>query len=202
MGRDIILASGSPRRREILGRIVSAFRVERSDADEIDTLAESEGSPEKFVSINAEMKGVDVSNRFSDAVVLAADTTVFLDDQVLNKPKSMEAAHAMIRLLSGREHQVLTGVFISNGRGDEPEIFVETSTVHFNPLKDTDIERYFTLVDPLDKAGAYGIQAGTDIILKQIEGSFSNVMGLPEARVRRYFAEILGIAILPRNNDD
>ena len=114
----------------------------------------------------------------------------------------MEAAHAMIRLLSGREHQVLTGVFISNGRGDEPEIFVETSTVHFNPLKDTDIERYFTLVDPLDKAGAYGIQAGTDIILKQIEGSFSNVMGLPEARVRRYFAEILGIAILPRNNDD
>jgi septum formation protein len=174
--RRLILASASPRRKQLLAEFGLTFDVvvagvtEREDPD---------SEPRAMVSYNAALKADWVAERHPDAYVLGADTTVFLDKTVLNKPADHMEARAMLKRLSGRTHTVFTGVAVrclaENLRIDEGV----TSEVTFKSIDDTVIDAYFQLVNPLDKAGAYGIQAGRELIVAGWRGSFSNIMGLP-----------------------
>lgn len=175
---ELILASASPRRSLLLREAGLVHRVVPAQVEEAEHL---EGrSPETFVRVNTRLKGLWVAAREPAGLVLAADTTVSLDDHVLNKPADLGEARAMLRKLSGRTHEVWTA-FSFYGDGGKTVLAEESvvSTVTFRRFDDAAIDRYFALVNPLDKAGAYGIQEGTDIILAGYEGSFTNIMGLP-----------------------
>jgi septum formation protein len=135
--------------------------------------------PRVMVAHNAALKADWVSDRHPDAVVLGADTTVFLDGTAINKPRDLVEARAMLRRLSGREHTVFTGVAVRRrARGLRIDRGV-ASTVRFKSLSDSVIEAYIAEVPTLDKAGGYSIQERTDLIIDGYAGSFSNIMGLP-----------------------
>lgn len=171
-----ILASASPRRRELLGQLGLTFEVIVADVTEHEA---PDSDPRTMVAHNAALKADWVAERHPTAVVLGADTTVFIDNTVLNKPRDLTEARAMLRRLSGRTHIVYTGVALrrldASWRVDEGV----TSEVTFKPFDDTVIDAYFRVVNPLDKAGAYGIQEGREMIVAGWRGSFSNIMGLP-----------------------
>jgi septum formation protein len=171
-----ILASASPRRRELLAQLGLEFDVVVADVVEHEA---PDADPRAMVAHNAALKADWVAARHPDALVLGADTTVFIDHTVLNKPRDLAEARAMLRRLSGRTHVVYTGVAL---RGTREKLRVDdgvTSEVTFKPFDDTVIDAYFQIVNPLDKAGAYGIQEGRDLIIAGWRGSFSNIMGLP-----------------------
>jgi septum formation protein len=174
--KRFILASASPRRRELLAQLGGKFEVIVADVTEHEA---EDADPRHMVSHNAALKADWVAERNPDALVLGADTTVFLNSLVLNKPRDLTEARAMLRRLSGRTHTVFTGVAVrcvSSGlRLDEGA----TSEVTFLPFDDAVIDAYFKIVNPLDKAGAYGIQEGRELIIAGWKGSFSNIMGLP-----------------------
>ena len=172
----LILASASPRRRELLSEVGVSFSVVVADVTEHEA---EDADPRQMVAHNAALKADWVAQRHPQAFVLGADTTVFIDRTVLNKPRDLADARAMLKRLSGRTHTVFTGVALrqlsTNLRIDEGV----TSEVTFRVFDDTVIDAYFKLVNPLDKAGAYGIQDGRELIVERWEGSFSNIMGLP-----------------------
>jgi nucleoside triphosphate pyrophosphatase len=172
----LILASASPRRSELLRRLGVTFRVVPSDAPELhhDQLTAGEVS-----RINAYRKARTVAKKFPDALVLGADTLVYLDDTLFGKPASLEDAYRMLEKLQGRTHQVVTAICLLNLRNHRQKIFADTSSVTFLPLDAAKIRRYLNQVDPLDKAGAYAIQEQGDSIVEKISGSYSNVVGLP-----------------------
>ncbi|HYP16791.1 MAG TPA: nucleoside triphosphate pyrophosphatase [Opitutus sp.] len=172
----LILASASPRRRELLARLGVAFEVVVADVTEHE---DENSDPRAMVTHNAALKAEWVAARHPEAWVLGADTTVFLDSRVLNKPRDLDEARAMLRRLAGRTHTVFTGVALrrsSTGvRVDEGV----TSEVTFKAFDEATIDAYFRVVNPLDKAGAYGIQEGRELIIDRWEGSLTNIMGLP-----------------------
>lgn len=171
-----ILASASPRRKELLERIGARFRIVPAEVDEFDA---EDADPEWLVKENASLKARWVAERHRDEFVLGSDTTVHLGGSILNKPADMEEARRMIKRLAGRTHFVYTAFSIHClSRGIEETDGVR-SAVTFKPLTDEVIERYFGIVNPLDKAGAYGIQEGTELIIDSFVGSHSNIMGLP-----------------------
>ena len=139
--------------------------------------------PEEMVLKNAKLKASTLSDLEPDALVLGSDTTVALGEQVLNKPADMEDARRMLKMLSGHTHTVCTAVALYWKFGSLAHVFVDCSQVCFKELDDARINQYFQLVDPLDKAGAYGIQAGRELIVESVEGSIENVMGLPIQRL-------------------
>lgn len=169
----IVLASGSPRRRELLEAAGLKFEVKPSPAEEIYDAALA---PAVLCERNAELKACAVVE--PGAAVIGADTLVFIDDLPLGKPRDLDEARAMLRRLSGREHAVCTGVCIVGPSG-EPDCFHELTKVRFRGLSDQVIDDYFSKVNPLDKAGSYGIQEFGEMLVEGIEGSFDNVMGLP-----------------------
>lgn len=171
-----ILASASPRRRELLSQLGVPFEVIVAAVTE----HEDENSDPRFmVAHNAALKAEWVATRHPDAVVLGADTTVLIDSTVLNKPPTLVEARAMLRRLSGRTHTVFTGVALRGlNRGIKVDEGV-TSEVTFRAFDDRTIDAYFAVVNPLDKAGAYGIQEGRELIIDHWNGSFTNIMGLP-----------------------
>jgi septum formation protein len=172
----LILASASPRRRELLSQLGIPFEVVVAEVTEHEDPATD---PRVMVAHNAALKADWVAVRHPDAVVLGADTTVFLDGSAINKPQDLDGARAMLRLLSGREHTVYTGVAVrrlSTGLKVDQGV---SSQVEFKPFGNAVIEDYIRLVNTLDKAGAYSIQEHTDMIVKGYQGSFSNIMGLP-----------------------
>ena len=169
-----ILASASPRRRELLQQIDASFEVKVSSVEEV-----TGGNlvPAEIVVENAVRKAKAVAEAFPGDAVLGADTIVFLDGRVYGKPKDGEEAKAMLRALAGREHEVATGIaWVHAG-----EVFtdVETTRVFFAPLTEEAIDAYVKTGEPLDKAGAYAIQGRAAQFIESIEGSFSNVVGLP-----------------------
>jgi septum formation protein len=171
----IVLASASPRRRELLERAGIAFEVVVSPVEEIhDALMK----PDVLCELNAALKAEAVAALRPDAIVIGADTLVFIDDEPLGKPSDLEEARGMLRRLAGRTHQVCTGVCVIFP-GGETKVFHGTTEVDFLPLDDAEIDAYFELVNPFDKAGAYGIQEQGGRIIARIRGSFENVMGLP-----------------------
>ena len=175
----IILASSSPRRRELLERAGVTFEVVHSPAEEIH---DPSMSPDSLCEWNAMLKASAVAALRPDATVIGADTLVFIDGIPLGKPSDLEEAAGMLRCLSGRVHQVCTGVCVIYPGGEKRQ-FHELTEVTFLPLDDAAIAEYFARVNPLDKAGAYGIQESGEMIISGIRGSFDNVMGLPVAKL-------------------
>ncbi|NLT98340.1 MAG: septum formation inhibitor Maf [Christensenellaceae bacterium] len=175
-GRRVILASGSPRRKELLTFIVPEFDVIPSDIDET-----ASGSPEQQVEKLAADKAADIARQFPDAVVIGADTLVTVGGRVLGKPRDAEEAAAMLHLLSGRDHIVYTGVAVASGGAMRTA--VESTRVIFSSMTDDEIREYISTGEPMDKAGAYGIQGYGGKYITGIEGCFFNVMGLPLNRL-------------------
>ncbi len=175
----IILASGSPRRRELLAAAGVKFEVIPSPAEEIHDA--SMGMAE-LCEENARLKAAAVAIHHRDALVIGADTLVFLDGEPLGKPKDMAEAESMLRRLSGRTNQVCTGVCIM-GPGQKVTSLHCVTDVFFHELDDETLFAYLAKTQPLDKAGAYGIQDCGEMIIERIEGAYDNVMGLPVAQV-------------------
>ena len=175
----IILASASPRRRELLEQAGVNFEVVVSPAEEIH---DAQMKPDVLCELNAALKAEAVAKTRPDATVIGSDTLVFIDDEPLGKPSDLDQARAMLRRLAGRVHRVCTGVCMIFPDGTT-QVFHDTTEVDFRTLDDSEIDAYFELVNPFDKAGAYGIQEHGERIISGIRGSFENVMGLPVDRV-------------------
>ena len=181
----IILASGSPRRLELLRQIGIEPQVELSNYHE----EMRSSNPAELVMANAVGKGQSVvPNVTGDDVVIAADTIVLLDNMILGKPKDREEAFKMLRNLSGKTHEVLTGVAVFY-KGKK-KVAVEKTIVKFRKLTDKEIQDYVKTGDSLDKAGAYGIQGRGAIFINSIAGCYNNVVGLPLTRLYTLFAEL------------
>lgn len=173
----IILASGSPRRKELLTQVGIPFDILVSDTKEVIT----KSSPTEIVEELSRQKAQSVAEKYPQRTVLGADTIVVLDGQVLGKPKDDKDAARMLRMLQGRTHQVCTGVtFMREGRVHS---FHEKTDVTVYPMTEEEIEAYVRSGDPLDKAGAYGIQGSFAAYIEGIRGDYYNVVGLPVGRV-------------------
>lgn len=175
---EIILASKSPRRQELLGRIVKEFTIINSNFDE-ETVVYN-GNPETYVMELAKGKGEAVANNLSKpSLVIALDTIVVIDNKVLGKPKNEEDARRMLKALSGNNHKVYSGIYMINTEtGKTYNDFAET-VVKFSELTDLEISNYIKSKEPMDKAGAYGIQGLGGLFVESINGCYYNVMGLP-----------------------
>src|SRR5208282_5098775 len=174
-------ASASPRRAELLRQLQPEFQIVPSDATEI---FDEQLSPQELCQLNAHRKARAVAKKISDALVLGADTLVFLDGEILGKPRDLSDARRMLAQLQGRTHQVVTGVSLIHLRGHRERTFAVSTDVTFRPLTAGQIDDYLARVNSLDKAGAYAIQEHGDLIVAEISGSFSNVVGLPVERLR------------------
>lgn len=177
----VLLASRSPRRVELLREILPGFETVPSDAVELEDA--SIGS-RRLCELNAQRKALALSERFPGHLVIGADTLVFLDGESLAKPADLAAARVMLSRLSGRTHEVVTGVCLVHARANRMRLLSEVSYVKFRPLDDAIISTYLSRVEVLDKAGAYAIQEQGELIVERLEGSLSNVIGLPVEAVR------------------
>ncbi len=181
---QLILASQSPRRRELLGLFGIPFTVRVADIDET---MDQTLSPAEAVAAISRKKALAVP-RQADDVLIAADTIVVVENQILGKPHSAKEAAQMLRLLSGRDHQVMTGVTVLCG--DREAVFTEITDLHFRELTQKEIDRYVASGEPMDKAGAYGIQGGAALFCEKMAGDYYNVMGLPVCRLGQVLKEI------------
>lgn len=203
---NVILASQSPRRHELLNLAGIAHTIFVSDADE-SSVEYWPGQPEAYVHNTARLKGLAVreilrevlanptevnllnidmtEDELRSSVILAADTIVYSDETqtIFGKPGSEQGAFDMLRSLSGRPHRVITGVMMHDLSSRVTACFAESTEVHFRKLKDEEIRNYIRVHRPLDKAGAYGIQDGACVFVEKIVGDYYNVVGLPVCRV-------------------
>lgn len=178
----LILASASPRRRELLGQLGVSFDVVVADVTEHE---EESTDPRVMVAHNAALKADHVAALHPEAIVLGADTTVFLDNSALNKPRDAADARAMLRRLSGRTHTVFTGLAVRcRATGLKIDEGV-ASEVTFKVLDEPAIEAYLARVHTLDKAGGYGIQDHPELIVTGYRGSLSNIIGLPQETTKQ-----------------
>ena len=177
----IILASASPRRKELITLICSQVDIRPAECDE--TLPEGMGAKEAVEYLSKIKNDAAKQLCTEDEIIISADTVVAVENRILGKPTDKEDARRMIKLLSGKTHQVYTGVTISCGEGSVT--FSEKTDVTFFPLTDTEIEEYVSSSEPYDKAGAYGIQGKASLLVKGINGDYFNVVGLPVARLNR-----------------
>lgn len=180
----LILASASPRRKSLLEELGISFTVLVADIDEEPG---HEERPEAFVKRLAEEKALAISLHNRTSWILAADTVVVLDDAILNKPANREEALAMLLHLSGRCHYVLTGFCLRQEETKKQVVNLVRTEVEFLPLSRAICESYIDTGEPMDKAGAYGIQGQGGCLVKRIDGSYSNVVGLPLAEVTKEF---------------
>jgi septum formation protein len=178
---DLILGSNSPRRKEILHFFSIPFRQESPDFDETEVVFGND--PAAFAAEVARRKALCLASRFPDDLILTADTIVYRQGRLFQKPESLEEAFSMLQELSGKEHQVFTGVCVT--KKNKSFIEAEESRVFFNELTEAQIHKYHKHFLPLDKAGGYAIQKGGSLIVKRIEGCYYNIMGLPIQTVRR-----------------
>ena len=174
---NLILASQSPRRKELLALFGIPFTVRVADIDET---MEPNGIARQEVARVSRCKALAVERK-EDDVVIAADTIVVCRGKILGKPRSPEEACKMLHLLSGRDHQVMTGVTVL--RGDKEIVFTEVTDLQFRELSDSQIRRYVATGEPMDKAGSYGIQGGAALFCSRLVGDYYNVMGLPVCRL-------------------
>ncbi len=177
----IILASASPRRAELLRQLQVKFEVLPGNAVEV---AHEHLSPLELCQLNAHRKARAVAKKLPDALVLGADTLVFLEEKPLGKPADLAAAQWMLERLQGRTHQVVTGVSLIHLRGHREKLFAASTDVTFHPLDAGQILEYLNRINPLDKAGAYAIQEHGEKIIAEIFGSYNNVVGLPLEQLR------------------
>ena len=176
--KPLILASASPRRKELLSLLNVPFEVKTM---EIDERAMAAYSPEELVCNIAMEKGIYVSEEYPDAIVISADTMVFIDEEPLGKPEDVEMAREYLRKLSGRTHTVITGVALFVD--DLCSVLFEKTKVTFHPLSEEWIDAYVASGDCFNKAGGYGIQTVGALMVEHINGDYNNVVGLPIAKL-------------------
>ena len=181
---ELILASQSPRRKELLGLFHLPFTVQVADIDETMDLNKS---PFDEVARVSRCKAEAVS-RSAEDIVIAADTIVVCEGKVLGKPRDESDAKAMLGLLSGRDHQVMTGMCVL--RGEKCVTATEVTDIHFRQLSAAEIDAYVASGEPMDKAGSYGIQGGAALFAEKMVGDYYNVMGLPVCRLWKILHEI------------
>ena len=189
----IVLASGSPRRREIMEKYNIDLIVEKSNVDENINRGET---PEQVSMTLSLIKALDVSNRFPKDIVIGADTIVVVDGKILGKPKGKEDAYDMLNILSGRIHEVITGVALIKADMNIKIIDYEKTRVKFRKLTDDMIYRYIGTNEPFDKAGAYAIQGVGQILVENIDGCFFNVVGLPLTKIDKLLSKYFNCYIL------
>ena len=175
---ELILASGSPRRRELLSEAGLSFQIISPDVDE---LSGDGYSPRDLALTNARLKCMAISVARPESMVIGADTVVTLGGKIYGKPLDLKEAAKNLRIFSGRIHEVLTGVVLSCG--DQRAEFVSTSFVKFKDLNELDIEDYLSKVYVLDKAGGYAAQEHRELIIEKFEGDYQNIIGLPVSLV-------------------
>ena len=178
---EIILASASPRRELLLREMGLHFRIIQPTGVEEAT---GGAMPDVLAMQNAQRKARAIAGRQADALVIGADTIVVLAGVIFGKPRDLTEAATILSQLAGRRHDVFTGVCVTCRQRKTEITFAERTAVWIRPLTAAQIQDYFTKVNPLDKAGAYGAQEFGELILERVEGSFSNVMGLPVERLR------------------
>ena len=188
-----ILASSSPRRRELLLRLQTPFDIILPDVDE--SIIPPDGSPETYCTALAELKANDISQHYPNNLVIGSDTIVVLDDQIMGKPDDKAQAQNMLETLSGKTHHVYTGVCLKWADKNIHHLFAEITMVTFRELSEADINHYIESCPPYDKAGAYGIQDWSAVFVKEIKGCYDNVVGFP---ISRFYEELkkLGINLL------
>ena len=186
---NVILASQSPRRRELLGLFRIPFTVRAADIDET---MDPALPAEQEVARVSRAKAMATPAKEED-VVIAADTIVVCNGKTLGKPKSKEQAVEMLTMLSGRDHQVMTGLTVR--KGEDCRTVTEITHLHFRKLSQREILDYVATGEPMDKAGAYGVQGKGALLVERLEGDFFNVMGLPVLRLSRMLAQF-GIRLL------
>ena len=184
----LVLASGSPRRAEILGSVGWEFAKDSADIDEDQIPGEA---PETYVQRLALEKAMAVAERYEDAIVLGADTTVVIDEKIIGKPRDLEDAREMIRMLSGNWHEVLTGVALVKTGAEQVTVGgIQSTRVKFRHLSESEVEFLVMKGEPLDKAGAYAVQAQAALFIEGIEGDYWNVVGLPVSLVYELLEEL------------
>lgn len=185
--KKVILASASPRRQELIKLIFDSVEILPAECDE--TLPEGIGAREAVEYLSKIKNEATRELTEKENLIISADTVVAVDDEILGKPVDKEDARRMISLLSGKVHQVYTGVTLSlNG---ETRTFSEKTDVEFFPLTENEIEEYISSSEPYDKAGSYGIQGKAGLLVKGINGDYYNVVGFPIARLKREFEEFI-----------
>ena len=183
MIEEIILASASPRRKELLEQIGLNFRIEPSNAEE----NINEKDPEKLVAELSKLKANDVWEKYPDACIIAADTIVYANGEILGKPKDRAAGERILKMLSGNKHTVYTGLTVQDKNGTVTEI--SATEVYFKDLSQQAIEKYLDRNEYADKAGAYGIQGYAARFVDKINGCYSNVVGLPLSLLDKILSE-------------
>ena len=173
---QLILSSASPRRKTLLDDMGLAFAVQVTNVEEDDR---PHLKPDNLVLNNAILKAESVAKEAPDALVLGSDTTVAFEGRIFSKPQDLNEAMQMLETLSDQWHEVYSAISLRWTNGDFKESFYEVSQVKFRALTPSIIRKYHSRVNPLDKAGAYGIQEASDLIIDSIKGSFNNIMGLP-----------------------
>lgn len=175
----IILASGSPRRNELLRKLCKDFVIEVSDVEEV----QQADSPKSLAVENAKLKASSIAAKNPGAVVIGADTIVVLDGEIFGKPDGIEGAEKMLARLSGKRHEVITGLAICTG--DKVFTATEVTEVYFGAMTAEEIREYVATGEPLDKSGSYALQGGATKFIEKIHGDWSNVVGLPVYRLRK-----------------
>ena len=188
-----ILASSSPRRRELLLRLQTPFDIVLHDVDE--SIIPPDGSPETYCTALAELKANDISQHYPNNLVIGSDTIVVLDNNIMGKPEDKTMAQNMLEKLSGKTHHVYTGVCLKWADKNIHHLFAEITMVTFRELSEADINHYIESCPPYDKAGSYGIQDWSAVFVKEIKGCYDNVVGFP---ISRFYEELkkLGINLL------
>ena len=176
MTHQLILASASPRRRDLMQQAGYDFEVVASPAEEIH---DASLSPDALTTWNARAKAEAVSRDHPHSLVIGADTLAYLDNEPLGKPCNMDEARRMLRSLVGRTHHICTGVCLAHGASKHSTVFHLLTAVTFKALSGAEIDAYLDKIDPLDKAGAYAAQDHGDLIIDRVDGSWANVVGLP-----------------------
>ena len=184
---DIVLASQSPRRKAILSQVDLDFTIEPSKINEDFSI---ELLPKAFCEHWAREKANDVARNHIDKLIIGADTIVVIDDKILGKPKNYKESFSMLKSLSGKTHQVLTGVSLIHLDLGIDFTFNESTNVSFCFLTDEEINNYIDKYKPYDKAGSYGIQDGFSVYVERINGCFYNVMGFPISRFNKFYKAI------------
>lgn len=193
----IVLASASPRRKELLGMIVPEFEILAPDVDETPLPLETPAAhAERLSFVKAETVFAITRKRYNNQLVIASDTIVVLDNEILGKPKDYADAFRMLSKLSGKTHTVFTAVTLIVKNGDKCESLTESETteVTFKNLSENDITQYLSMIEWRDKAGSYAAQHGGELIIARIDGSYTNVIGFP---LRRFFSMTAALGLTP-----
>jgi len=186
--KRVVLASQSPRRIELLKKIINDFEIKVSNIDESINL----NDPIRFVTEISKRKAQEVAQYINQGIIIGADSIVVLDDKILGKPKDEQEAIWMLTNLSGRQHQVFTGISIIKQPEDELISDYEVTNVKFRELESWEILKYIQTEKPFDKAGSYGIQDGSAVFAEKVDGCFYNVMGLPVTKLFKLLKPLLG----------